>query len=74
MISELDYESFRSTKDRSEWGEKNINPWNSLRQQADIEITELAAQWLEERLQISMRSYGKIPTSFINQFYRGIQI
>lgn len=74
MIGELDYESFRSTNNRFNWGERGINPWNSLRQQADIEITELAAQWLEEQLQKAFKDYGKIPESYINQFYRGIKI
>lgn len=74
MIQELDYESFRSTNDRFNWGERDINPWNSLRQQADIEITELAAFWLEERLQNAVSEFGEIPETFINQFYRGIII
>lgn len=74
MIHDLDYASFRSTNDRYNWGERGINPWNSLRQQADIEITELAAQWLEEQLQSAFKNFGKIPESYINQFYKGVKI
>lgn len=74
MLHELDYESFRSTKNRFNWGEREILPRNSLRQQADIEITELAAQWLEEQLQNAFSDFGKIPESYINQFYQGIKM
>lgn len=74
MIHELDYASFRPTKDRFDRGEREINPWTSLRQQADIEITELAAQWLEQQLQSAFSDFGKIPESYINQFYKGIKI
>ncbi|HET8885613.1 MAG TPA: phospholipase D family protein [Salinimicrobium sp.] len=74
LIHELDYESFDKTLKRYNLGVAGINPWNSLRQQADVQLSELGAQWLEERFQTSIKLFGKVPRTYIDQFYQGKSI
>lgn len=74
MINLLDYESFDKTFKKFQRGIPNINPWLSLRQQADIQLSDSGAIWLENEFQNALLKNGKIPESYINKFYRGIKI
>lgn len=74
LIDTLDYASFHSTLNRYNKGERNIKPWNSLRQQADIKLSNLGAQWLEEKFQKAINKNGRITQEFIEQFYQGKKI
>lgn len=66
LIKKFSYESFPSTKDRYDKGERQINPYLSLSQQAYIKITPDAAEWLEARFQGALYRVGKIDSTFIN--------
>lgn len=74
LINDLDYESFDKTYIRHLRGESNIRPWKSLQQKADIQLSKAGALWLENRFQTTLNQFGKIPESFIQQFYNGIEI
>lgn len=66
LIKSLDYESFPSTKYRFEKGERNINPYKSLSQQAYVKLTTTAVEWLEPKFQESLNRVGKVDDNFIN--------
>ncbi|UCS93942.1 phospholipase D family protein [Echinicola marina] len=74
LISDLDYSSFKRTMERHQRGYENIKPWNSLRQQADIWLSDTGAMWLEKKFNRALAQNGQVPDSFINQFYRGIPL
>ncbi len=74
LIEELDYDSFLRTSQKHSNGIENINPWNSLRQQADIWLSEAGAVWMEQKFAEAISINGKVSDSFINQFYNGIKI
>ncbi len=71
LIEALDYDSFRSTQKRHLDGEVNINPRKSLSQQADIELSEVAAQWLEDKFNEAIETHGEIPNEFMSKLYWG---
>ena len=66
LIKALDYESFPSTKKRYENGERNINPYKSLSQQAYVRLTHSAVDWLEPRFQEGLNRIGKVDKKFID--------
>jgi len=65
LIKALDYESFSSTKKRYENGERNINPYNSLSQQAYVKLTHSAVEWFEPRFQEGLNRIGSVDKKFI---------
>jgi len=65
LIKALDYESFPSTKFRYESGERNINPYKSLSQQAYVKLTPSAVEWLEPKFQEALTRKGEVGDSFI---------
>jgi len=71
LIENLDFESFTGTSFRNRIGEIDINPWHSLRQQADVELTNLAGEWLENKFEEAVGSVGRVPENFINSLYQG---
>jgi len=66
LIKALDYESFLSTQQRYEKGERDINPYRSLSQQAYVKLTTKAVEWLEPRFQEALNRMGKVDDSFID--------
>ena len=66
LIRALNYESFPSTKRRYENGERNINPYNSLSQQAYVKLSHAAVKWLEPRFQEGLKRVGKVDKVFID--------
>ncbi len=66
LIKALDYESFPSTKWRYERGERDINPYKSLSQQAYVKLTPTAVEWLEPRFQETLNRVGKVDESLID--------
>lgn len=66
LIKALDYESFPSTKNRYDIGERNINPYKSLSQQAYVKLTTTAVEWLEPRFQEALNRIGPVEQNFIN--------
>ncbi|KEQ28285.1 hypothetical protein N180_01230 [Pedobacter antarcticus 4BY] len=72
LIESLSYESFHRTKMRHEQGETKINVRDSLRQQADVQLSDLGAQWLENKFAIATDNCGEIPDEFIKSLYTPI--
>lgn len=66
LIKALDYESFPSTQWRYESGERNINPYKSLSQQAYVKLTTKAVEWLEPKFQEALNHVGQVDDSFIS--------
>jgi hypothetical protein len=71
LINSLQYDSFPTTQKNHIGGAKKINPWDSLRQQADIQLTEIAAEWLENKFQESLKINGRISNDFLDNIYPG---
>jgi len=71
LIDTLQYDSFDKTQQRHLDGEENINVWASLRQQADVQLSEISAEWLENRYQEAKSQFGEIPEDFIENLYEG---
>ena len=68
LINQFDYESFPSTQHRYHVkGQRNINAYRSLSQQAFITLTHVSAQWLEQQFQDTLETFGKVPDSFIEK-------
>src|SRR3989338_2903699 len=66
LIKALDYESFPSTKNRYDNGERKINPNKSLSQQAYVKLTTTAVKWLEPRFQEALNRIGQVEQNFID--------
>lgn len=66
LIKALDYESFPSTQLHYENGERNINPYKSLSQQAYVKLTTKAVEWLEPKFQEALNRMGKVDDNFID--------
>lgn len=71
MMNELGYESFRTTKERHESGEENINPRLALKQKPDVELSQEGAFWIEQKFQEAKNKYSTIPQAFIDSLYQG---
>lgn len=65
LIKALEYESFPSTKNRYEKGERNISVSRSLSQQAYVKLTTKAVEWLEPKFQEALNRMGKVDDVFI---------
>jgi hypothetical protein len=66
LIKALDYESFPTTRERYQNGERNINPRKSLSQQPYIELTDKAVGWLKPKFNHVLETIGRVPESYIN--------
>lgn len=71
LIEELGSSSFESTRRRYNGGERNIEPKKSLKQKADVQLSDLSALWLEERFLICINENGSVPESVIASLYQG---
>ncbi|WP_263603457.1 phospholipase D-like domain-containing protein [Chryseobacterium sp. PET-29] len=71
LISQLDYESFDKTLKKYNKGVRNINPWKSLRQQADVQLSEYGALWITKYFENAIKQYGAVDDEYINMFYQG---
>lgn len=71
MMNELGYESFRSTKERHDSGEENINPRLTLKQKPDVELSEEGAFWIEQRFNEAKKNFPIVPKTFIDSLYQG---
>ena len=72
LMNDLQAESFRSTKERFENGEDNIEPQKSLMQKADIQLSDEGALWLDEKFKEVENTYGLVDDGYINSLYQGI--
>lgn len=71
LIEDLSYESFKVSFDKYLKGENNINPKDALKRKADVELTEVSAQWIEDKFDFSVKEHGQIPVAFIKTLYQG---
>jgi hypothetical protein len=71
LMNVLGYDSFPTTQDKYRKGYESINPKDSLRQQADIRLTDIAAEWLENKFQEAKESYGTVSNEFLGSLYQG---
>ena len=71
LMNVLGYDSFPTTQDKHRKGNESINPKDSLRQQADIRLTDIAAEWLEIKFQEAIESYGIVSNEFLDSLYQG---
>jgi len=71
MMDELGYECFRSTLDRHNRDQENINPRLSLMQKPDVELSKEGAFWIEEKFQEAKKKIPLIEQSFIDGLYQG---
>jgi len=71
LINNLDIDSFASIQIRHNNGEKNIRIKNSLRQKADVRLSEISAEWLEKSFQEALNTYNHVPQPFIDGIYQG---
>ena len=65
LMDELGTDSFESTQRRAKQGEDNINPRNSVTQQAALRLSPESFSWLSERLEAAFSRHGKIPNETI---------
>lgn len=70
LIDDLKYEAFFRTNVRYIIGGRKTNPWDSLRQQADVQLSELGAQWLDNKFKQTGDELGYVPTTFLDKLYR----
>lgn len=70
LIAELKHECFDKTQKRYEWDNNAfINPWNSLIRQADVQLSELGAQWLDQKIENAINKVGSVPDTFLKTLY-----
>jgi hypothetical protein len=67
LMKTLDYESFPTTKERYDSGERNINPKLSLARQPYVRLTQSAVEWLEPRFQAVLSRFGAVSQSYISR-------
>ena len=65
LIQKFDYDSFPSTRQRFDNGEKNIKPTKSLMRKPYVKLTPNSAAWLEQRFEEILSNIGQVDNSFI---------
>lgn len=71
LMYELKAECFEPSKRKFLKGEVNYEPQFSLRQQADIQLSDEGAFWLENQFDEAKKIYSIIPQSQISALYQG---
>jgi hypothetical protein len=74
LISDLDQDSFASTKRRLDSGESNINTKYTLMRKGDVILSDSGAQWMELAFQKAIEQEGEVENSFIENLYQGEKI
>jgi len=67
LIKTFNEFSFASTERRALAGERNINPRASLRQKADVRLTESAKNWLNSELEDAFAKHGTVPKARLDK-------
>lgn len=60
LMQRFGADSFRSTQRNAELGRGNLNPKRAYRQQASVELSDVAARWLLEELERCFAQYGQL--------------
>ena len=71
LIDSLQYDSFDKTHMKHLNGVEEINVWASLRQQADVQLSLISAEWLENKFQEARNNFGAIPQTYLDNLYQG---
>ena len=66
LMDELGADSFASTHRHKKEGVGNIDPRRAYNQQAQVMLTPHGFSWLNERLQDSFDTYGRVPGEFLD--------
>lgn len=70
LIDDLKHDCFDNTQRTFNANNQDeINPWLSLVQQADVRLSELGAQWVEQELKRVINKVGTVPEGFISSLY-----
>ena len=67
LKTKFGYNSFASTLRNKISGEGNIDPNNAYNQQAAVELTEGAADWLAKEIKSKLDYYGRISNSVLSK-------
>lgn len=65
LMKALDHESFPTTKQRYDDGQRDINPKLSLARQPYVRLTETSVNWLEPKFQTVLDRFGLVDESYI---------
>ncbi|MGM3274331.1 phospholipase D family protein [Ralstonia sp. 24A2] len=60
LMSELGANAFASTQRNARTGSGNVDPRRAYSQQAAVELTSTAIEWLNERLECAFRDHGRL--------------
>ena len=71
LMKDMQFQSFPTTLERYKKGEIQINPKGSLKQKADIQLTDISAEWLETKFQEAINKYGKVDQDYLDNLYQG---
>lgn len=71
LIDTLEYDSFDKPQKGFLEGKPIKSAWGSLRQQADVQLTEIAAEWLENKFQETKNKYGEVTAQYLSGLYQG---
>jgi hypothetical protein len=66
MMAALGPDSFASTQRHALAGQGNTNPRGAFRQQASVELTHQAREWLNARLERAFLEHGRVPQDALN--------
>jgi HKD family nuclease len=67
LIETLGPDSFRSTQERRQAGEQNVNTRQSLARKADVQLSAEGFTWLTSRFENALARHGKIPEKDIDR-------
>lgn len=67
LLQKFDYNSFPSTKERFDNGERDIKPTKSLMRKAYIKLTYNSAEWLEQQFNDRLSINGEVDDEFIKK-------
>mgnify|MGYP001619110148 FL=1 len=67
LMSKFDYNSFLPTLQNKINGNGNVNPRKAYSQQAAVELTTEAANWLLSEIEYKLKYYGKISDSVLSK-------
>ena len=62
LMDELGPVCFESTKCRVRAGEQNVDPRRSVRQKADVELSDEGFAWMTQRFESALAKHGAIPS------------
>jgi len=60
LMDELEAYAFGSTAENADRGVGNVDPRQSIRQAAAVRLSEAGMSWLNEELEVTFRSHGKL--------------